>query len=415
MWKKKVDPRMRVDNDFNITMGSFDGAESTDLVGLFLLHKLKGLKVSGKSVICGLYRDDGLLVTKATGRQLKLLHDDLIKFFRKYHLSIKIDPPSKTVDFLDISLDLTTSLYKPFIKPNNTIKYVHSKSNHPPATIKNIPKNVNDRLSKNSATQEIFEEASGVYQDALDASEFNHKLSYNINVRNVSNSRNRKRTRKITWFNPPFSSNVKTNIGKLFLQMVKECFPPSHPLHKICNRNTLKLSYRTMPNMKKAINQHNSKILNNENQSNGMAGCTSVCDDQCPLPGNCKVTNVVYRATVTRSDNNTTETYTGSTYRTFRTRFNEHMNDMRNPSRDGTTLSGHIWHLKGLGVPYDIKWEIAGRAQPFNPATGQCRLCLLEKYFIMFNKDGASLNQRTEFFSHCYHKAPLLLQNQKFK
>ena len=50
-----------------------------------------------------------------------------------------------------------------------------------------------------------------------------------------------------------------------------------------------------MPNMKKAINQHNSKILNEENQANGMAGCTSVCDDQCPLPGNCKVTNVVYR------------------------------------------------------------------------------------------------------------------------
>ena len=208
MWKKKVDPRMRVDNDFNITMGSFDGAESTDLVGLFLLQKLKGLKVSGKSVICGLYRDDGLLVTKATGRQLKLLHDDLVKFFRKFKLGLEIDPPSKTVNFLDITLDLTTSLYKPFIKPNNKIKYVHSKSNHPPATIKNIPKNVNDRLSKNSANQEIFEEASGVYQDALDASEFHHKLSYNINVRNVNNSRNRKRNRNITWFNPPFSKNV---------------------------------------------------------------------------------------------------------------------------------------------------------------------------------------------------------------
>ena len=168
-----------------------------------------------------------------------------------------------------------------------------------------------------------------------------------------------------------------------------------------------------MPNMKKAINQHNSKILNQENQTNGMAGCTSVCDDQCPLPGNCKVTNVVYRATVTRSDNDTTETYTGSTYRTFRTRYNEHMNDCRNPSRTGTTLSSHIWYLNGLGVPYNIKWEIVGRAQPFNPATGQCRLCLLEKYYIMFNKDGTSLNERNEFFSHCYHKSPLLLSNQK--
>ena len=114
------------------------------------------------------------------------------------------------------------------------------------------------------------------------------------------------------------------------------------------------------------------------------------------------------------SSSNTIETYTGSTYRTFHTRYLEHMNDIRNPSRKGTTLSGHIWFLKGLGVSFDIKWEIVGRAQPFNPATGQCRLCLLEKYHIMFNKVGASLNQRTEFFSHCYHKAPLLLTNQKF-
>ena len=45
----------------------------------------------------------------------------------------------------------------------------------------------------------------------------------------------------------------------------------------------------------------------------------------------------------------------------------------------------------------------------FTPVTGMCRLCLLEKYHIMYNKWGATLNQRSEFFSHCYHKDPLLL------
>ena len=110
LWKKKVDPRMRVDNDFNITMGSFDGAESTDLVGLFLLHKLRGLKVQGKPVNCGLYRDDGLLVTRATGRQIKHLIDDLIKIFKHpFDLSLEIEPPSKTVNFLDITLDINLS------------------------------------------------------------------------------------------------------------------------------------------------------------------------------------------------------------------------------------------------------------------------------------------------------------------
>ena len=39
----------------DVTMGSYDGAESTDLVGLFLLHQLKHLPID-----IGLYRNDGL-------------------------------------------------------------------------------------------------------------------------------------------------------------------------------------------------------------------------------------------------------------------------------------------------------------------------------------------------------------------
>ena len=42
-------------NFFDITMGSFDGAETSELVGLFLLSQLTHLDVN-----VGLYRDDGL-------------------------------------------------------------------------------------------------------------------------------------------------------------------------------------------------------------------------------------------------------------------------------------------------------------------------------------------------------------------
>ena len=45
------------DKDFDVTMGSFDGAEICKVVGLYILHKL-GEK-SGKERI-GLYRNDGL-------------------------------------------------------------------------------------------------------------------------------------------------------------------------------------------------------------------------------------------------------------------------------------------------------------------------------------------------------------------
>ena len=49
--KKNGDP------DFDVRMGSFDGAESCELVGLYILHIL-GEKYR-KHRIC-LYRDDGL-------------------------------------------------------------------------------------------------------------------------------------------------------------------------------------------------------------------------------------------------------------------------------------------------------------------------------------------------------------------
>ena len=65
-----------------------------------------------------------------------------------------------------------------------------------------------------------------------------------------------------------FNESVKSNIGKIFLQILKECFPKNHILYKICNRNTIKISYRTMPNMKSYISKHNSKIIQQNLQPN---------------------------------------------------------------------------------------------------------------------------------------------------
>ena len=51
-------------------MGSFDGAESCELVGSFLLHLIT-MKHGNKF---GLYRDDGLGIIKATPRQVELIN-----------------------------------------------------------------------------------------------------------------------------------------------------------------------------------------------------------------------------------------------------------------------------------------------------------------------------------------------------
>ena len=111
--------------------------------------------------------------------------------------------------------------------------------------------------------------------------------------------------------NPPFSSNIKTNVGEKFLKALDKCFPKDQILRKIMNRNTIKISYKCMPNIKNQINKHSSKLLTPQAINEEIApGCN--CRDKnepCPLGGKCLTDRVIYKATV-KEDDNTTNTYT---------------------------------------------------------------------------------------------------------
>ena len=164
-------------------------------------------------------------------------------------------------------MDLHTELHKPFMKLNNFPQYVHSQSNHPPNIIKNIPIGIERRLSAISANEEIFTHAAPVYQEALSKNGYKHQLKYNPPDKSKDGdacSRRRTRKRNILYFNPPYSKHVTTNIGKKFFALLERCFPIGHPLHKAFNKNTVKLSYSCMPNMKQIISSHNKTVLNNQ-------------------------------------------------------------------------------------------------------------------------------------------------------
>ena len=99
---------------------------------------------------------------------------------------------------------------------------------------------------------------------------YNYKLEYKptpTDNNNQNNKQKNKRKRNITWFNPPYSKHVASNIGKQFLNLLDTCFPPTNKLHKILNRNTVKISYKCMPNMKQIISNHNKTILNKDNNT----------------------------------------------------------------------------------------------------------------------------------------------------
>ena len=123
---------------------------------------------------------------------------------------------------------------------------------------------------------------------------------------------------------------------------------------------------------------------------------------------------MVYEATVVETVSGKFETYTGLTYRTFKERFNEHNNDMRKPdNRLKSRLVSHVWELKDNGTDYTVNWKLLERAPAFNPITKKCRLCLKEKYFIMYRSNSSSLNKRSEVFNTCRHRTQGLLSKAK--
>ena len=95
----------------------------------------------------------------------------------------------------------------------------------------------------------------------------------------------RQRNRKIIWYNPPFNLQVKMNIGKTFFQLLDKTFPSHHRLHKIINRNTVKISYSCMRNMTSHISSHNKKIVQEYKKSQHPNPKTCDCQvaQNCPL------------------------------------------------------------------------------------------------------------------------------------
>ena len=88
-WKKKENLSC------DVTMGSYDGAETCELVDLYLLSLCTKLIPD-----LGLYRDDGLAVTRSTARQREKLKQELIKVFAGEGLRITTEANIHSVNFL---------------------------------------------------------------------------------------------------------------------------------------------------------------------------------------------------------------------------------------------------------------------------------------------------------------------------
>ena len=161
---------------FDVTMGSYDGAEVCELVRLYLLGKLAPLIVT-KNV--GLYRDDGLAVIhQANGPNMDRIRKDIIALFKSEGLSITIHTNLIETDFLDVSFNLEIVKFFPYKKPKNIPLYIHSESNYPPSIINKLPSMTNRRNSNLSCNENEFNKAKPLYESALKSSGFNCSMKF---------------------------------------------------------------------------------------------------------------------------------------------------------------------------------------------------------------------------------------------
>ena len=222
-WVKKVN-----NVEFDVPMGCFNEAEICELVEIYNLYQLKNVI---KKVNAGLYRDDGLgILQNLSEAEAECIRKRIIKIFKDCGLNITIKMNLKTVDFLDVHFNLVSNTYQPYRKPNNEPVYIHERSNHPPNILKELPKLINKQISDISCDENVLNNAKLTYKKALNNTGFTETFLHikssdqNINYREGK----KKRKRKIIWYNPPFSLNLNTDVGKLFFKILRTNFPKTN-------------------------------------------------------------------------------------------------------------------------------------------------------------------------------------------
>ena len=413
VWVKKENP------EFDVPMGSFDGAEICEIVGLYILDKLISSNIGLTKEMTGLYRDDGLVATALTSQEAERTIKKMHKIFDKESLNITVSELTKSVHYLDVTMHMDTGEYEPYRKEETLPKYVNRDSSHPPAIIRNLPGMIERRVSGLCSSQAMFDRHAQFYNSALKNSGYQYEIKYTPPT-DQTPTRKRERYPNKFWFNPPYSAGVKTPVGGDFLKIVDKHFGPGTPYHKYFNRKTVKVSYCCCKSVSSHIAQRNHKVMQRNDEDEELCRCRDKAE--CPLPNKCLTDAVVYQSLVKSGTERWN--YFGETSQTFKARWAGHKSNIKNRNQAGTALSAKIWELKDAGRNYEIKNKIVRRAHPYKIGDAVCDLCLTEKTCIVLGHKAPPelfvlppgcglLNVRDEVLGHCPHKLKYKLIGRK--
>ena len=109
-------------------MGSYDGAETSELVGSFLLSQLQNLDVN-----IGLLQRRRLAIFNTTPRDTENIKKEICSVFNQTGLRITIEANKQIINFLDVTFNLVNSTYQTFThrSPQRTYLSVSTDGCHP--------------------------------------------------------------------------------------------------------------------------------------------------------------------------------------------------------------------------------------------------------------------------------------------
>ena len=169
---------------------------------------MKSLKDEIEKEEIGLYRDDGFMILcNANGQKTDRTRKYIIKVMKDLGFQIEIETNLNEVNFLNVTFDLNSGLYKPCKKPNNQLLYITTSSDHPPHVIKQLLNSINRQLIGNSSNKAIFDASKNEYQETLLKSGYKNNLEFQKQI--SSEKKTRRRRRNIIWFNPPLEKRLR--------------------------------------------------------------------------------------------------------------------------------------------------------------------------------------------------------------
>ena len=155
------------------------------------------------------------------------------------------------------------------------------------------------------------------------------------------------------------------------------------------NRNTVKVSYSCLPNMKSKISKYNCKILATTPQAppQNVKMCSCSRNTTCPMDGKCLEKDILYIARITSDLPNYNE-YKGICSTTWKECCGNHRKAFRNDDYEkDSALSEEVRNIKRKDGQYTIQWQKHQNFESYTPEMIKCSLCMNEKLEMRFTKE----------------------------